>query len=249
MSADMQRQDGIAAARYIRKFDKRVAMILTAESEKRAIEGYAVNALDYIIKPFDYPRLKNSLLKAMDILDVDKRSYLLLSDENGTRRVFADEIKYIDCYNHKVTVHAKCGEFTFFGTIKALENKLDNIEFYRANSCYLVNLNCIEKYDKDTLSIGGANLRISRDKRKGLFALLASRGGGELNIIYIKKLNIRAKNALRRFLFLIFSLKNRMAFNDVRLQSSGRLFETHITSDVSVYGRLKREKHIDCPKN
>ena len=152
MDIEMTFLDGMSAAEEIRRADPEVLIIFITNSPQYAIKGYAVGALDYILKP----------------VPVD----------GGMRRLDAAAIYYIEGEGHRVHFYTEDGDFSAPGALKALEEKLAGRLLARCNSGYLVNLAQVSGVQQNTVQVGPHELQISRPKRKAFLAALADYIGG-----------------------------------------------------------------------
>ena len=153
LDVEMLHLDGMETARRIRELDSDVLLIFITNMAQYAIKGYAVGALDYILKP----------------VPVD----------GGMRRLDAAAIYYIEGEGHRVHFYTEDGDFSAPGALKALEEKLAGRLLARCNSGYLVNLAQVSGVQQNTVQVGPHDLQISRPKRRAFLAALADYIGGE----------------------------------------------------------------------
>ena len=153
LDVEMQHLDGMETARRIRELDSDVLLIFITNMAQYAIKGYAVGALDYVLKP----------------VPVD----------GGMRRLDAATIYYIESEGHRVHFYTEDGDFSAPGALKVLEEKLAGRLFARRNSGYLVNLAQVSGVQQNTVQVGPHELQISRPKRRAFLAALADYIGGE----------------------------------------------------------------------
>jgi DNA-binding LytR/AlgR family response regulator len=144
-----------------------------------AIKGYAVGALDYVLKPVPYFAFSQQLQKAVNQLAKRTRHYLAVPVDGGMRRLDAAAIYYIESEGHRVHFYTEDGDFSAPGALKALEEKLAGRLFARCNSGYLVNLAQVSGVQQNTVQVGPHELQISRPKRRAFLAALADYIGGE----------------------------------------------------------------------
>lgn len=152
LDVEMQHLDGMETVRRIRELDSDVLLIFITNMAQYAIKGYAVGALDYVLKP----------------VPVD----------GGMRRLDAATIYYIESEGHRVHFYTEDGDFSAPGALKVLEEKLAGRLFARRNSGYLVNLAQVSGVQQNTVQVGPHELQISRPKRKAFLAALADYIGG-----------------------------------------------------------------------
>ena len=153
LDVEMQHLDGMETARRIRELDSDVLLIFITNMAQYAIKGYAVGALDYVLKS----------------VPVD----------GGMRRLDDATIYYIESEGHRVHFYTEDGDFSAPGALKALEEKLTGRLFARCNSGYLVNLAQMSGVQQNTVQVGPHDLQISRPKRRAFLAALADYIGGE----------------------------------------------------------------------
>lgn len=144
-----------------------------------AIKGYAVGALDYVLKPVPYFAFSQQLQKAVEKVSRHARHYLAVPVEGGLRRLDTVQIYYLESEGHRVHFYTEDGEFTAPGALKTFEEKLAACPFARCNSGYLVNLAQVRGVQQGVVEVGPYELQVSRPKRKSFLAALADHIGGE----------------------------------------------------------------------
>ena len=179
MDVEMKFMDGMSAAEEIRKVDTEVVIIFITNMAQYAIKGYAVGALDYVLKPVPYFAFSQQLQKAVNQLAKRTRHYLAVPVDGGMRRLDAATIYYIESEGHRVHFYTEDGDFSAPGALKVLEEKLTGRLFARCNSGYLVNLAQVSGVQQNTVQVGPHELQISRPKRRAFLAALADYIGGE----------------------------------------------------------------------
>ena len=143
-----------------------------------AIKGYAVGALDYVLKSVPYFAFSQQLQKAVNQLAKRTRHYLAVPVDGGMRRLDAAAIYYIESEGRRVHFYTEDGDFSAPSALKALEEKLTGHLFARCNSGYLVNLAQVSGVQQNTVQVGPHELQISRPKRRAFLAALADYIGG-----------------------------------------------------------------------
>ena len=179
MDIEMKFMDGMMAAEEIRKKDTEVIIIFITNSPQYAIKGYAVDALDYVLKPVPYFAFSQQLLKAVARLEKRAKHYLTVPVEGGLRRLDTASIYYLESEGHRVHFYTDEGDFSAPGALKAFEEKLADCPFARCNSGYLVNLAQVRELRQSTVQVGPCELQVSRPKRKAFLAALTDYIGGE----------------------------------------------------------------------
>ena len=179
LDVEMKHLDGMETARRIRELDPDVMLVFITNMAQYAIKGYAVGALDYVLKPVPYFAFSQQLQKVEAQLRRRTRHYLAVPVEGGLRRLDTSRIYYIESEGHRVHFYTEEGDFAAPGALKALEEKLADRPFARCNSGYLVNLAQVRAVQQNTVEVGPYELQVSRPKRKSFLAALTDYIGGD----------------------------------------------------------------------
>ncbi|MDH8677019.1 LytTR family DNA-binding domain-containing protein [Fusibacter bizertensis] len=179
MDIQMEKMDGLTAAERIRAVDKNVIIIFVTNMSGYAIQGYKVDALSYVVKPIVYVDFVQQLDKAVNRIALSKSAFLLVTVNSEIIRLDITKICYMESIEHKVYIHLEDETISIYNSLSNLEQLVKNFHFARCNSCFLVSLKHVESIEKDCVVVGGAELVISRSKKKNFMNALAEYIGGE----------------------------------------------------------------------
>ncbi|MFV0520445.1 MAG: LytR/AlgR family response regulator transcription factor [Lachnospirales bacterium] len=172
--------DGMEAAREIRKRDNEVVIVFCTNYVQYAIDGYSVNATDFLVKPISefafYEHFKKILPK---ILRKDEPS-LLVKTKMGVRKIKFKNIIYLESDGHYIKAVTVSEEVVFLDTLKNLEGSLDNDIFFRSNSCYIVNLAFVKEVIDNYATVGNFKLQVSRSRKKAFLEALTTYMGDDI---------------------------------------------------------------------
>lgn len=179
MDVEMKFMDGISAAEEIRRVDYEVVIIFITNMMQYAIQGYAVQAFNYLLKPVSYFAFSHCLNKALSLLDNRKNKFALLNIKGGTARIDIKDIYFVETQGHVTICHVVNGEYQLTQTMCEVEGKLCDSHFFRISKGYLINLAYVENFDNNEVKIGKFTLPVSRTRKKDFFkALMTYWGGG-----------------------------------------------------------------------
>jgi DNA-binding LytR/AlgR family response regulator len=180
LDIQMDHLDGFSTAKLIRKLDGDVILIFITNLSQYAIRGYEVEALSYLLKPVPYFAFSQELKRSLERLRRRKKQYLTIPGKQGFSRLDVTQIRYIESVKHRVILHAADADYSLVATMKDMETKLQGQEFFRSNSCYLVNLAYVKGIDNIFALVGEDRLQISRPRKKAFLAALTDYLGGTL---------------------------------------------------------------------
>lgn len=166
MDIEMKFMDGMTAAEMIRQKDDEVVIIFITNLPQYAIKGYAVDALDYVLKPVSYYAFSQRINRAITRMSRRQKRYLSVTTREGTHKLAYDSINYIEVQAHELLYHTTDGIITAPGTLKELEKTLDMETFFRCNKGCLVNLERVDGIRGEDAVVAGEPVLVSRSRKK-----------------------------------------------------------------------------------
>lgn len=178
MDVEMPGLNGIETARELRRVDSNVILIFITQMAQYALNGYEVDAIDYVIKPVSYADFSMKLLKALRYIKRNENRKLALQSTEGIVHMYVSDIYYVEVLRHYLIYHTASGEYRIRGVMKDTEEMLQEYHFARCNHSYLVNLKYVESINGNTLYVAGEELRISRTKKNDFLESFTKYVGG-----------------------------------------------------------------------
>ena len=175
--------DGMEAAKRLRKLDLKTILIFVSNMAQYAINGYEVDALDFILKPVDEYSFSLKMKRAIARLRKNGENALLINtDDLQSIVVPVDAVKYVEVNGHYVVYHTIEGSYKQYATLKSVETKLPSENFVKCHRCFLVNLGFVDSIQKDEILIGKERLPISRPQKKVFLSAFSDYIGGRHNV-------------------------------------------------------------------
>jgi two-component system LytT family response regulator len=138
---------------FVKSLNDPVMIIFTTAYSEYALDGFKVNAVDYLLKPIGYPDFLKSANKALNLYELKNNSdeiltgdkdCLFVKSEHRLIRVEFSNIKYIEGMREYVRIHLNEGDAIMtLLSMKSLEEKLPRSLFMRVHRSYIVNLSKI----------------------------------------------------------------------------------------------------------
>lgn len=151
LDIEMPGCNGMEVAKEIRTRDQAVGIIFVTSMAQYAIEGYEVNAIDFMVKPVRYFSFAGKLEKAFRFFQSHRQQDILISGKDGVYRIAASEICYIEKERDYLVFQTKTDSFRERGSIRDMKEKLGNLPFAECTSGCLVNLSYVKRIGKDSI--------------------------------------------------------------------------------------------------
>ncbi len=201
LDINMPMLNGIEFARVI---PKQTRIIYITAYEQYALQGFKVNALDYLLKPVNFAEFTRAVAKAAewvamrDSLELSKQlntlqkpgatpasgepratganGFITIKSESRLIQLRADSILYIEVQNDRIVLHRKEGEpVVSLISMKEIEEMLPSERFMRVHRSFIVNLDNIEIVERNRIVFGKTYIPISDSRRDDFFSRLTTR--------------------------------------------------------------------------
>jgi len=152
-----------------------------------ALQGFELNALDYLVKPVRYPQFLKAANKLVELnntapvtsitkdpAQVANDNYIFVKVDNRYERILLADITFIEAYGDYVTYHLKQGKWLSFKTMAQALTNLPTNDFIRVHRSYIVNLRHVDTIHRDHLLIGEKDIVISKSYYKGVKSRLTN---------------------------------------------------------------------------
>ena len=141
---------------FLKTLSKPPLVIFTTAYPNYAIEGFELNALDYLLKPISLERFMKAVNKAMDQIELQSKDsgggaagvkdgpdYIFVKADKKLVKINYDDILYIEGLKDYVIIRMEKGRVITLQTMKSLEDKLPASSFKRIHRSYIVGIDKI----------------------------------------------------------------------------------------------------------
>lgn len=175
---DIQMPD-LSGIEFTRLMEKGPKVIFTTAFEKYALDGYKLEIVDYLLKPFSYEEFLTAVQKVMKLLRLEKRAvikvdanseFLFLKSDYKIKRINFNDILYIEGLKDYVKVYTQNTPKPLLSltSLKLLESKLPDNKFMRVHRSFIVNLGKIDTIERSRIVFGKEYIPVS-DQYKDKF--------------------------------------------------------------------------------
>ena len=155
-------------------------VIFTTAYPEYAVEGFEVDAIDYLLKPFSFERFLKSVNKAVNILcqkqGFHNSCYVLLKSDKKLYRVIVNEINYLEAIGDHVKVHYLNQSIIVHETFQNILSQLNESDLFRVHKSFAVSLNKFDHVEGNMIKIKDKVIPIGQTYRSEFLDIIKSRG-------------------------------------------------------------------------
>lgn len=151
-------------------------VIFTTAFPQYALEGFELNALDYLVKPISFERFLKAAYRAKEYYDVRKENdaeeqtltgqdYFFIKADNKLVKIFFDEILFVEALQNYVAIYTSTKKYITYLTFRSVEEYLPADTFLKTHKSYIISAQKIDNIDGNVIRIGEHHIPISRTSR------------------------------------------------------------------------------------
>lgn len=172
--------DGMSAAGRIRACDERVMIVFITSMAQYAVQGYRVDALDFLVKPVSEAALDACLERAIRRLRQRAPATLNIKSGADLRIVRMESILFAESRDHRTFIRTASEAISCARSLSSLEEELAAHGFFRCHAAFLVSLAAVERLEGNDILAGGQRVPLSKHRRKQFLAALAAYWGEQM---------------------------------------------------------------------
>lgn len=149
-------------------------VIFTTAFPQYALEGFELNALDYLVKPVSFDRFLKAAIRAKEYYEVRQRNsmetsmnnsadYFFIKADNKLIKLFYDEILFAEALQNYVVIHTKEKKYITYLTFKSVEEYLPSDRFIKTHKSYIISAAKIDSIEGNDIRIGQHHIPVSRN--------------------------------------------------------------------------------------
>ena len=130
-------------------------VIFTTAYSEYALEGFEVEAIDYLLKPFSFERFVKAISKVKALND-DKIDYILLKSDKKLHQIKTDDIYFIEGLGDYIKVHLKNSYLVTYKSLTKMNELLPKSDFIQVHKSFIINKNKLD-YIEGNLAVVNTN--------------------------------------------------------------------------------------------
>ena len=167
---------------FFKSLAKAPPVIFTTAYPQYAVEGFELNALDYLVKPVSFDRFFKAALKAKEYYEIREKNvaegthnaagYFFIKADNKLIKLIYDDILFAEALQNYVVIHTKERKYITYLTFKSVEEYLPEEKFLKTHKSYIVATDKIDSIEGNNIRIGTHDIPISRNLKEEVMEVL-----------------------------------------------------------------------------
>lgn len=165
---------------FLKSLKKPPLVIFTTAYPNYALQGFELDVIDYLVKPYPFDRFLKAVNKAREIhhlknqkpIEENNKDHIFLKVDNVLRRINFEDIIYIEGMENYVAIHTIEGRFITLMTMKSMEESLPSNEFLRVHKTYMISKPKVKGIVGNEIDMGVKKIPFSRSRRNEIIEAL-----------------------------------------------------------------------------
>lgn len=171
----------ISGISFAKSINKNIKIIFTTAYRDYAVEGFELQAVDYLLKPISFERLLKSIntyfevygqSKTHDEKPIQNGNFMFVRSDRRMIKIDFEAIIYIESFSDYIKIHLENEVVVTRETISAIEAKLPKNQFLRIHRSYIISIEHINSFTNEHVIINNKALTISRSYKKDVLERL-----------------------------------------------------------------------------
>src|SRR5436190_3120689 len=150
-------------------------VIFTTAFPQHALEGFELNALDYLVKPVSFERFLKADLRAKEYYEVRQKNsaegatgvttpdYFFIKADGKLVKINYDDILFVEALQNYVVIQTREKKYITYLTFKAVEDYLPSNRFIKTHKSYIISASRVDSIEANDIRIGQHHIPISRN--------------------------------------------------------------------------------------
>lgn len=164
----------LSGIQFLKSLRWRPLVIFTTAYPEYALEGFELDAVDYLLKPFSFNRFLKAANKARDMhekADVagNTEAFILIKSDKRLHKIFLKNIHIVESAGDYLKIRGNIKPLVTHDTLKNFESSLDPAEFIRVHKSYIINKNKIDFIEGNRIRVGEEFIPVGKAFKQAFF--------------------------------------------------------------------------------
>jgi len=178
------RMPDLSGTQFLKTLTKKPAVIFVTAHNEFAVEGFELDAIDYLLKPVPFDRFMAAVNKAYEYVNfrkartiLKKDDFLFIKTSHKIQKIFYSDILYLEGLKDYTKIHLVDSKkpFVTLQSLKYFENRLPHEDFIRIHRSYIISLRKVDTVSRKAVLLGETELPCSEHYRNLLYSIIGEK--------------------------------------------------------------------------
>jgi DNA-binding LytR/AlgR family response regulator len=165
----------ITGIEFFKSLQHAPPVIFSTAYPQYALDGFDLNAIDYLVKPVSFDRFLKAVMKVKEYYEVrqqnitassgQKEDFFFIKADNKLVKIFFEEVLFVEALQNYVAIHTRTKKYITYLTFKSIEDYLPSDRFIKTHKSYIVSAARIDNIEGNEIRIGEHHIPISRTSK------------------------------------------------------------------------------------
>ncbi|MBO9631901.1 MAG: response regulator transcription factor [Chitinophagaceae bacterium] len=176
------RMPDLSGIQFLKTLSKKPSVIFVTAYNEFAVEGFELDAIDYLLKPVPFDRFVGAASKAYEYISYRKTNrqvntnddFIFIKTSHKIQKIFYEDIIYLEGLKDYTRIHLSGSRkpIVTLQSLKYFESRLPSTNFIRIHRSYIVSLRKLDTVSRKTVFLGETELPCSEHYRNILYTLI-----------------------------------------------------------------------------
>ena len=161
----------LSGLNFLKNLHIKPMVVITSAHEEFALEGYELEAIDYLVKPISFPRFLKSMNRIIELKQgnhrtesgMGERPHIFVKvDKKKLQKIYVDEILIVESLKDYVRIKTTSAKYIIHKTLSSFTEELPTDKFIRIHRSYTIAIDKIEVVEGNSIEIDGIRYIIGR---------------------------------------------------------------------------------------
>lgn len=162
----------LTGVEFLKTLSKPPMTIFTTAHTEYALEGYALDVIDYLVKPIPFDRFLKAVQKAFDFHQMNMgksrehhAEYFFVKTQGRFERIYFTDVLFVESMQNYVIIHLPTAKHIVYMTLAAIQDQMPADQFVKVHKSFIVAAGKVTSIDNNELLINQHRIPISRTLR------------------------------------------------------------------------------------
>lgn len=170
----------ISGIRLAKEVERPPYVIFVTAFSKYAVEGFNLDAIDFLLKPYSFERFYKAVTKAAETIELHQRAvdfpkaddYIVVKSEYQNRKINLDDILFVEAMDNYVKIHTSESVILTLMNLKSISALLPQSRFIRIHKSFLISRSKINVFTRNYVIIGQKQVPVGRAYANAFLAVM-----------------------------------------------------------------------------